>query len=253
VSLHTIVIPVKAIRLAKTRLRGAPSDREALAKAFALDTARVVIDAVGVARVIFVAGDEETSNELLPLGCAVLLEDRTRGADPLNAAIMQGRKWAVKHFPHEPIAVVPSDLPSLTPAALQGFLLKSEAHRLSFCTDMESTGTTIFSAAVPQALRTAYGEHSALAHRTLGAVHIEDVDERARQDVDTIADLAKAQRLGVGPRTAAAMRTYGFDNGPRRGPYLGDCCNWGAMAALSGSLVGAGAGAFRCAGCRGSA
>jgi 2-phospho-L-lactate guanylyltransferase len=51
-----------------------------------------------------------------------------------------------------------------------------------------------------------FGPESAERHRRSGAYAIEDVGlDSLRQDVDTVADLDAAARLGLGPRTSRLL------------------------------------------------
>ena len=90
----------------------------------------------------------------------------------------------------------------------------AQQHELAFCSDAHGIGTTMLTAAEPRALSPAYGGYSAEAHRALGAlgaVQLDGVDQRARRDVDAIADLAEAHALGFGHHTTAVLRKFSVD------------------------------------------
>ena len=164
-----------------------------------------------VGRVVVVTEDKQVAAEFRELGCETVAEKRNGAGDTLNDAIERGRAWALRNCPHEPIAVLPADMPSLTAEVLDDVLVLTQRHDLAFCVDAESTGTTIFAAASPRILVTAYGEFSADRHREFGAVPIGGIDLRARRDVDTVEDLVHARVLGLGSRTEAVLRKFSFD------------------------------------------
>jgi 2-phospho-L-lactate/phosphoenolpyruvate guanylyltransferase len=64
----------------------------------------------------------------------------------------------------------------------------------------------LLAAATPGALQPAFGPGSLAAHVRRGAVPLDLDLPRLRRDVDTPADLDEALALGVGPRTATAVR-----------------------------------------------
>lgn len=207
----TVIVPVKAIFRAKNRLDLPPTARQALARAFALDTIAAVLGAVGPHRTVVVAGDAETLHVVRPLGCEVLLEEQTSwGGDPLNAAVAQGRAWAERRAPHLPCAVVPADLPCLTPETLVALLGAAAEQERTFCPDLTGGGTTVITARRPRLMTTAYGPDSAERHLALGMASMADAAHlRLRLDVDTLDDLRRATELGLGPRTASTARRIG--------------------------------------------
>ena len=73
----------------------------------------------------------------------------------------------------------------------------------SFVTDAAGTGTVLLAAPPGAVLEPCFGAGSAAAHEASGAVPLNGAWPSLRRDVDTLADLAEAFRLGVGPRTAA--------------------------------------------------
>lgn len=209
-ALYTVIIPVKSGLGAKSRLHGNPILRRALARAFALDTVAAAKRARMVGRIVIVTNGRAAA-DFRHLGCHIVHEKTSANDDSLNAAIAQGRDWAARRHPYEPVVVLPADLPALTPEVFDDVLIVAQQHDLAFCADANTTGTTVLTAADPRALSTAYGDFSAEAHRALGAVQLDRVDSRARQDIDTMADLGDAYRLGLGPATSAVLRRFSLD------------------------------------------
>lgn len=198
-----VVVPVKRLALAKTRLSPyGESARQALALAFAAD---VVVAALPVARVLVVTDDERAADLLHGLGAEVTADDPDAG---LNPALSHGAELLRAAEPGLGVATLSSDLPALRDADLRA-VLAQVGNRRAFVTDLEGTGTTLLAAGAGIELAPAFGPSSREAHLASGAVPL--VAGRAlRCDVDTPADLLTALALGVGSHTAAAADELGL-------------------------------------------
>jgi 2-phospho-L-lactate guanylyltransferase len=199
----TAIVPVKPWQLAKSRLSLEPELRAELARALTADTLATVDGAANIDSVVVVSSQSEVLAMARAAGARGIPDPRDSG-DPLNDAIRGGVDWAQDRRPHDPVVVIPADLCSLTPGALDDALALALAHRLAFVPDRHGIGTTLLSAATPAHLVCAYGGASAQAHHGLGAERLEAVDPRVRLDVDTLEDLREGQRLGLN-RNAAAV------------------------------------------------
>ena len=212
-----VIVPVKGNPGAKTRLGERP-DRAGLADAFALDTVAALLAARSIDRVLVVTGDGELAGRLAALGAdivpeasvpaaaagvdAAALHRPVRPSDPLNAAIRLGLAVARAEFPRANLAVMTGDLPALTPADVERTLHLAAAHERSMVPDAAGTGTTtlLARAGIPIEPRFGVGsraDHEAAGHVPLGLAASVSI----RHDVDTTADLAVAQRLGLGVHT----------------------------------------------------
>lgn len=196
----TLVIPVKPLGAAKTRLRGAlPSvPHERLVLALALDT---VAAARHCAEVCVVCDDPAVGREAAALGARVLPDEPRAG---LNAALRFGAASAYRtgHW----IGALAADLPALRPEDLAGALAAAAADPgRAYVADASGTGTTLLAAAPGAELDPRFGPGSAAAHAASGARPLHGDWPTLRRDVDTDADLADAARLGLGPRTARLL------------------------------------------------
>lgn len=203
----TVVIPVKRLALAKSRLADPPRNRD-LALAFANDTLAAVAGTPGIARIIVVTDDEQAAAAAIALG-ALVRPDVRRGG--LNAAVREGARYAVGSAGPHPVAGLPSDLPALSAAALAQALAAAANHELAFVPDAADSGTTLLTA-VSGDLRPRYGADSARAHARDGAVRLSRAGPRLRQDVDTPDDLLAACALGLGPATEAVLAGPGWES-----------------------------------------
>ncbi|WP_327185257.1 2-phospho-L-lactate guanylyltransferase [Streptomyces sp. NBC_01334] len=200
----TLVIPLKPLALAKSRLADTATDglRPGLALAFAEDTVAAALASPAVRDVAVVTDDALAGRVLAALG-ARIVADEPRGG--LNAALAHGAA-AVRAFrPDSPLAALNADLPALRPSELARVLDAAGEFPRSFLPDAAGIGTTLLAVAAGRELLPAFGTDSRARHRSSGAVELrtEGVDS-VRQDVDTGEDLRAALSLGVGSRTAAA-------------------------------------------------
>jgi 2-phospho-L-lactate guanylyltransferase len=200
----TLVIPLKPLALAKSRLSEAADDavRPALVLAFAQDTVAAALACPAVADVAVVTDDALAGRELSALGARIVPDAPGAG---LNAALAHGAQAVRALRPESPVAALNADLPALRPTELDRVLTAAAEFPRAFLADAAAVGTTLLTAAPGHALRPAFGPDSRARHRASGAVELGlDAVDSVRQDVDTGDDLRAALALGVGPRTARA-------------------------------------------------
>ncbi|WP_267244635.1 2-phospho-L-lactate guanylyltransferase [Streptomyces sp. PR69] len=198
----SLIVPLKPLALAKSRLSGAADEllRPRLALAFALDTVAAALASPAVADVAVVTDDPAAAAGLAALGARIVPDSPGAG---LNAALVHGARAVRSLRPGAPLAALNADLPALRPGELARVLAHASVFPRAFLTDAAGIGTTLLAAAPGKELRPAFGGPSRRRHLASGAVEIVlDGVDSVRQDVDTEADLAAAFALGVGPRTA---------------------------------------------------
>ncbi|MDZ5442482.1 2-phospho-L-lactate guanylyltransferase [Micromonospora sp. 4G57] len=200
----TVVVPVKRLPAAKSRLRGALPGvpHEELALALAADTVRAVLACPAVAEVLVVTGDAHVAAELAGAGARIVPDPPDAG---LNAAFRHGAAAAGRHAR---VAGLTADLPALRPAELAAALSAVPAGPPGvrrFVADAPGDGTVLLAAPAGVPLEPRFGAGSAEAHAASGALPLTGDWPGLRRDVDTSVDLAAAARLGLGPRTAALL------------------------------------------------
>jgi len=210
----SVVVPVKRLPVAKTRLRGvlAGVPHDALALALALDTVRAALAALaavpapaaGPGRVVVVSSDQRAGSALRALGAVVVPDVAEAG---LNAALAHGAQAARDLDPAGGVASLSADLPALRPGELGAALSAAADHPRALVSDAAGTGTTLLTAAPGWPLAPRYGPGSRAAHRAGGAVELPGAWPSLRRDVDTATDLAAARELGVGPALSALLAT----------------------------------------------
>ena len=223
----SLVVPVKRLAVAKTRLSAAlasatngefltdrppsadhsPADdglpaNGRVALAMANDTVRAALASSIVASVFVVTDDPLAADTLSALGAQVVPDTPDNG---LNAALRYGAGHAVAQRPDLGVAALAADLAALRPEDLTRCLTQATGYVRAFVADAEGTGTTLLTALPGQDLAPRFGPESALAHRQHGAYPLDGEWPSLRRDLDTPADLAAALRLGLGPATAAQL------------------------------------------------
>lgn len=202
----TVVIPVKVLALAKSRLSGlADADREAIALAMASDTVSAAAGCPAVADVIVVSDDPAVRTEAEAAGAHVIGDYRRAG---LNHALVAGARHASTRWPGRGLAALTADLPAVSAGQIDAALTAAAAVTHAFVADAAGSGTTLYTARPEAAFRPLFGPRSRMRHRQAGAVELELAGiEGLKRDVDTLTDLGEAEQIGLGPRTLFARES----------------------------------------------
>lgn len=229
-----VVIPVKPLDRAKSRLAGLGDDvRRDLALAFVLDVLDAVRGAPDVLGIAVVTSDDRVA--------ARVREDhgtRVRvvpDAEPmeLNHALHRGvaalaaRNGAGATAPADGTAALAlcADLPALTAAAVADLLAVAPRTGAGFVADHTGAGTTAYLAAPPR-FDPRFGAGSRDAHAAQGAIDLTSFARPGlRADVDTPEDLwalldgsdpidgTDGRPLGLGRATRAVVTRHGMGRG----------------------------------------
>jgi 2-phospho-L-lactate guanylyltransferase len=194
----SLVVPVKRVENAKTRLGLDAASRAALAIAMAVDTVVAALDCELVAKVIVVTDEARARDGLAVVGAQVVADAPDAG---LNAALEHGVSVV-----RGPVGALASDLPALRPEDLGVVLGRAADHDQSVVGDISGTGTTLLCARSAAHFAPRFGVASLAAHIAAGAVDLTDLaPESVRRDVDTIDALSGVVDLGVGEATKRAL------------------------------------------------
>ena len=204
-----LVVPVKRLDAAKTRLRGAadrgagdPGAHTRLALALAHDTVAAARSASRVRSVLLVSSDPVVAAEFAAIGVEVVPDGPVPG---LNPAYAHGAALLRARDPRSAVGALQADLPALTPRELDAALAAAAGRPRAFVADADGTGTVLLVAAPGVALDPRFGAGSAARHAASGAVALAGDWPGLRRDVDTPADLREATALGLGTATAALL------------------------------------------------
>ena len=200
------IVPVKSFARAKSRL-----GRDDLTWPFLQDAVAALKHTPSVRAIAIATSDPQVRQWATDVGCDVVSDV---GHDGINAAIGHAADSVrLTYGPDQPLFAMVSDLPCLTPAAVEALLTAAMNFDTSFLADADGTGTTSWCTRSPRPVTTHFGLASREAHAASGAIDLVDTSVArqrealapARRDVDTVDDLAQALTLGVGPATLAAL------------------------------------------------
>src|SRR5258707_5343928 len=199
----SLVIPVKVLALAKSRLTGLAGPRRAeLALAMAADTVAAATACAVVDSVVVVTDDAAAAALLSGLGAIVVPDEP---GDGLNPALTFGAAQADQFWPGRGRAGLAADLPALASAELGRALTEAAEVPEAFVADAAGPGTTLYTARPGTAFCPRFGAGSRAAHLSGGAVELQLPGlDGLRRDLDTPDTLRYAARIGLGPPTPAA-------------------------------------------------
>jgi 2-phospho-L-lactate guanylyltransferase len=206
----SVVIPVKVLTQAKSRLARLGGERRAgLALAMAADTATAVLACQQAAHVIVITDDQVVGDALRALGAEVIPDTvlPEAGAGGLNGALRHGAAHARSRWPRSGVAALFADLPAVRPAEIAAALDAARQWPTAFVADAAGDGTTLYTARPGAGFEPSFGLASRARHAASGAVELDlpGIDG-LRRDVDTPEDLQEAAAIGLGPHTAGLLR-----------------------------------------------
>ncbi len=195
-----LLMPVKTLTLAKSRLEVPQADQRApLMRAFALDAIAAASQARAVAQV-YVVTDEPG----FEVHGAVRIPDE--GDGDLNRALHLASLQVRLLDPSMAVAAMCADLPCLAADDLDAGLAAGMTPRW-FVADASGTGTTLLAAGPGVDLDPHFGAGSARRHEESGASPVRADLPTLRLDVDTDTDLVTATHLGLGRHTTRALES----------------------------------------------
>src|ERR687896_2330442 len=163
----SLVVPVKVLARAKSRLAGAAGPHRAdLALAVATDTVAAALACDRVRDVIVVTDDPLAASELASLGARIVPDEPDGG---LNPALVYGAELARPAAPHAGVGALSADLPALRPAELGRVLDAAARVPTAFVPDAAGVGTTLYTARPGAPFTPAFGTGSRLRDPAGGA------------------------------------------------------------------------------------
>jgi 2-phospho-L-lactate guanylyltransferase len=196
-----LIVPVKHLDDAKSRLGMSVRRRAAIALGLMRHSVSVALSCQSVVEVLVVTSDPRVTRAAQRLGATVVQEPRRRG---LNIAIEHARERARVLVPGYDLAVMVSDLPTLTVQDLDLALGEFRANDVPMAvSDTQGTGTTFLAHSHRVDPPVRFGPASAARHAKAGYRPAALPLAGLRSDLDTRADHA---RLAGPARTLAARR-----------------------------------------------
>lgn len=181
-----LLLPVKALDKAKSRLRLDDAARRTVARLLFENTLDVALECLDPGQVFVVTSDGWVREVAAHRDVAAL--DDTSGE--LNASVDRGLRSLGRRFPCAPLAVLVTDLPMLTPSVLRSALTDAGT---SACprhvVDHRGTGTTFISVPPRMTFRMQFGPDSARRFRDAGSEAMPFAPREISHDLDFRADL----------------------------------------------------------------
>lgn len=215
-----VLIPMKTLAYAKSRLDLPDPQRRHLARAFYYDVLEAVSECARVATIAVVTADPQLLLDAHRHGAIAIKEPTMSAFDldfdhldsdeasQMNQALSAALDKLKSEHGHTHVAIVTGDLPCARAEDLDAVLERALHHSFAFVRDENGQGTTMVMSTTSRKLPAVFGPMSAERFVKLGAVDLSDeVPPRIRTDVDTLGDLAQAVALGVGPHTREAVET----------------------------------------------
>lgn len=181
-----LMLPVKALRLAKSRLLLPDAERQAIAEWLLVHTLDVAMKCLPAERIVVLTPDDAVKARARRLG--VMIQHDSAG--DLNASLHLGLSELRGRHPDATVAILVADLPRLSHAALSGALLDvADSSVARHIADHHGTGTTFVALPPGSRLPMLFGPSSARRFTEVGSVPILNAPEEIRTDLDTPADL----------------------------------------------------------------
>ncbi|MGB3697747.1 MAG: 2-phospho-L-lactate guanylyltransferase [Gordonia sp. (in: high G+C Gram-positive bacteria)] len=197
----SVIVPMKDLTRAKSRMGEAFGDRRELALAMARDTLEAIASARRVAQVLVVcdAPGDVARFARGPVGAIA------RPGLGLNEAIAAGAEH-LRAGSARDLAVLPGDLPGLRAADLDRALLLALTYRSGVVPDRLGVGTTLLTARRDTDLVPRFGEGSFRRHLAAGAVELMlPAESGLRSDFDRPSDAHEFAGM-LGRRTRKVLR-----------------------------------------------
>lgn len=205
-----VLIPVKALDLAKSRIELVAPMRRSLAIAMLNDVIAACAGVPEVHGVAVVTADDDAATWARSSQAAVI---RCPGVG-LNHDLTTAMNEVAATSPELGIAIIVADLPSLSTDDLRAVLHEAPSDSAAFVAGQDG-GTTILLQPPGISIQPAFGINSSASHRHV-ANELVSAPDALRCDVDSMDDLFEAARVGVGGHTVAWLREMRRASAPTR-------------------------------------
>lgn len=192
------VIPVKPLRLAKSRLRDVltPEERQMFAEAMLRHVLDVVRSVPQITGTLVISRDNHALALAREHGAKTVQES---GSPELNVALMRATS-IIGSWGSDAVLVLPADLPLIDASDISGILeMGQEPRSVVISTDRNKDGTNALLMRPPGLIDFAYGDGSFQRHavmaRDAGAVVNIYESDRMWQDIDLPEDIENYYRM----------------------------------------------------------
>lgn len=193
-----VIIPVKPLRLAKSRLSSVltPEQRQRFAETMLRHVLHVVQSVPQVTGTMVISRDNSALALAREYGAKTVQES---GAPELNAALMRATQ-IIKSWRSDAVLILPADLPLIEAKDVSGIIkMGSDSRCVVICTDRNKDGTNALLVRPPGLIQYVYGPGSYQRHAVLGRdaganVHVYE-SARMLHDIDLPEDIENFYRI----------------------------------------------------------
>lgn len=192
------IIPVKPLRLAKSRLSKVltPEERQQFAEVMFRHVLKVVKEVPQITGTLVISRDNHALAIAREYGAKTIQES---GTPALNPALMRATS-VIASWRTDAILILPADLPLIQPEDVHNIIdLGREYPSVVLATDRNRDGTNALFVRPPGLIEYAYGPNSYQAHgvlaRDAGAIVQTYESERLLQDIDLPEDIENYHRM----------------------------------------------------------
>lgn len=209
-----VIIPVKPMRLAKSRLSSVvtPEQRQQFAETMLRHVLQVVKAVPQVTGTLVISRDNRALSIARDFGAKTVQES---GAPELNSALMRATR-IIESWRSSAVLILPADLPLIEPDDVRELIRMGEAPMsVVLSTDQNQDGTNALFVRPPGLIKYAYGEGSFQRHKELGfqagaQVHVYH-SPRLELDIDLPEDIEAYFRHTQRPIDPALSIGAAFD------------------------------------------
>ena len=192
------IIPVKPLRLAKSRLAKVltPEERQRFAEAMLRHVLSVVQKVPQITGTLVISRDNHALSVAREYNAKTIQES---GAPELNAALMRATS-VIASWHSDAVLVLPADLPLISTKDVSSIIkMGKEPRCVVLSTDRNKDGTNALFIRPPGLITYAYGpgsfhRHAVMARDADAEVHVYD-SERLLQDIDLPEDIENYYRM----------------------------------------------------------
>ncbi|MCU0496111.1 MAG: 2-phospho-L-lactate guanylyltransferase [Anaerolineae bacterium] len=194
-----VIIPVKPLRLAKSRLAEvlSPEQRQRFAESMFRHVLEVVRQVPLVTGALVISRDQRALTIARDYGAKTVQES---GAPELNTALMRATQ-IIASWRSDAVLILPADLPMISTDDISGIIKLGQHYEraVTIATDRNKDGTNALYVRPPGLIQYAYGpgsyqRHAVLARDAGAEVNVYE-SENLLQDIDLPEDIANFYRI----------------------------------------------------------
>ena len=181
-----VLLPVKPFAVAKSRLAVPPEQRPVIARRLFVHSLDVALQCLRSQQVLVMTDDQQVRRVARSRRVATVSDT----VDDLNEALDLALLGLRRSFPHDTLAVMVADLPSLVAPALRAVLSDAaSSEHPRHVVDQRGSGTTFVSIPPHTTVEMVFGQDSSRRFTDAGSVPMLHAPPAMTHDLDLLSDL----------------------------------------------------------------